>query len=66
MHTYLWGKEGYMAIKLDMSKAYEWVEWGFLEAVMGRMSFDSRWTELIMSCVQTMNYVVIVNGIPTG
>lgn len=29
-----------MALKLDMSKVYDKVEWHFLEIVMQRMEFD--------------------------
>jgi hypothetical protein len=34
MQTRLWGKEGYMVLKLDMFKTYDRVEWAFLEEVM--------------------------------
>ena len=34
------GKESYMDVKLDMSKAYDRVEWCFLKKVMERMGFN--------------------------
>ena len=58
------GKEGLMTIKLDMSKAYDWVEWGFLEAMMRKMGFQDRWISLMMICVNTVSYSVLINGEP--
>jgi hypothetical protein len=40
------GKEGFMALKLDMSKAYDRVEWNFLETVMRKIGFAERWIML--------------------
>ena len=60
------GKDDYMAIKLDMSKAYYRVEWVYLEAVMRRMGFDEKWIKLIMICITSVSYSILVNGEPTS
>jgi hypothetical protein len=66
MHTRMYGKVGYMALKLDMSKAYDRVEWEFLEEVLRRMGFADRWIQLIMKCVSSVTYSVLINGNPVG
>jgi hypothetical protein len=69
MHTMdsrMKGREGFMSLKLDMSKAYDRVEWNFLEAVMRRLGFDNRWIDLLMKCVRTVSYSVLIHGRPYG
>ena len=56
------GKEGYAAVKLDMSKAYDRVERVFLERMMRRMGFAEKWIVLIMVCISSVSYQVKING----
>lgn len=50
-----------MAVKLDMSKAYDHVEWDFLERMMHMMGFAPAWVSLIMKCVWSVSYRVKFN-----
>ena len=56
------GKEGYMAIKLDMAKAYDRVEWHFLKDVMLKMCFCEQWVHWIARCIETVSYSFNCNG----
>jgi hypothetical protein len=52
----------FCAYKLDLSKAYERVDWSFLEKTMQKLGFYHRWVQWIMACVTTVRYSVKFNG----
>ncbi|KAA3487436.1 reverse transcriptase [Gossypium australe] len=45
------GKKGNFALKLDMSKAYDRVEWDFLAGMMKHLGFHDDWIVFIIRCV---------------
>jgi hypothetical protein len=51
------------ALKLDLTKAYDQVEWCYLEGVLARLGFHSKWVWWIMSCVTTVRYSVRFNNV---
>lgn len=55
------GRVGLMAFKLDMSKAYDIMEWSFLEKVMIKMGFCSAWISKIMNCFSCVSYSFKLN-----
>ncbi|XP_042958008.1 uncharacterized protein LOC122293496 [Carya illinoinensis] len=57
-------KDGFMLLKLDMSKAYDRIEWCFLHKVMEQMGFSEKWVKLIMFCVQTDSFSILLNEEP--
>ena len=66
MQNHKFKKEGYMTVKLDMSKVYDRVEWSFLEAIMRWMGFTESWIQLMMVGVKRVSYSILVNGEPKG
>ena len=45
------GKTGHMAVKLDISKAYDRVEWEFLRRIMMKIGLPEQWVNLAMETV---------------
>ena len=49
-----------------MSKAYNKVEWLFLEQLMLKMGFHVKWLGMVMETVKTVSYSILINGEPRG
>ncbi|XP_062005945.1 uncharacterized protein LOC133723131 [Rosa rugosa] len=54
--------EGFFSLKLDISKAYDRLEWTFLRTMLTKLGFDVRWINIIMQCVESVTYAILVNG----
>ena len=58
-------KKELILFKVDIEKAYDTVDWGYLDEVMSKMGFLTLWRKWIKECVGTARASVLVNGSPT-
>jgi len=54
-----------LILKVDFEKAYDSVDWGFLEYMMKRVSLNDKWVRWMKACVFGGNMSILVNGSPT-
>ena len=52
----------FCAVKLDMMKAYDRLEWDYLEAIMGKLGFATQWIQIVMAMVRYVSFSVLFNG----
>ena len=56
------GRGGLVAIKIDLEKAYDRLEWSFIRDTLSLFKFPSQLISLIMSCVSTSSISVLFNS----
>ena len=54
------GGNGVVGFKIDISKAYDRLEWRYLEGMLHKYGFS--WVERIMKCVTTVSYSFLQDG----
>jgi len=55
------GRKGWAALKIDISKAYDRINYEYLMEIMLKLGFASKWVELVMLCVKSVLYSIYFN-----
>lgn len=50
------GVNGVAGLKIDVSKAYDILEWNFIEKMMDKFGFPDVWIRRIMTCIKMVSY----------
>ena len=53
-----------MALKIDLEKAYDFMNWDYIRICLSKFGFNSHWIDLIMSCISSVSFSILVNGKP--
>lgn len=56
------GKVGYMAVKIDLEKVYDRLEWSFIRDTLTLFNIPPHLRDVIMSCVSSSSIEVLLNG----
>lgn len=56
----------WILVKLELEKAYDHVNWMFLDYMLGRSGFVSRWRNWVYVSIGSVVFSVLVNGVMEG
>jgi hypothetical protein len=60
------GRGGLMVVKIDMEKAFDYMEWSFILAILSKLGFAPMWIYWIRICITSPSFSILINGSPFG
>jgi hypothetical protein len=60
------GNGALMALKLDMEKAFDRMEWGFILKIFSCLGFNLKWIQMIEQCISTVTFSILLDSSPYG
>ena len=55
-------KGGFLAMKIDLQKAYDRVNWSFLRSVLLNFGFEEVFVNWVLECASTVSFSILING----
>lgn len=55
-----------IAVKLDLEKAYDLLDWQFVKCTLKQFGFHATWIERVMECISSSYFSILLNGTPQG
>lgn len=59
------GEKSFFALKLDLEKAYDLLEWSFIQETLSLVGLCKNSIQIIMYCITTPSFIIYCNGIPS-
>lgn len=56
------GFKGWVALKLDMAKACDQIEWTYVKSVLDQIGFSPLWIKWMIMCISSVNYAICTSG----
>ena len=56
------GKRGFMAIKVDLEKAYDRLSWDFIKETLAFVGLPTNFIRIIMECITSCSMQILWNG----
>nr|KAJ0217713.1 hypothetical protein LSAT_V11C300135570 [Lactuca sativa] len=58
-------KKQILLFKVDLEKAFDFVNWEYLESILIQMGYGDKWPMWMKGCLQSARLSVLINGSPT-